>query len=1061
MRKYLHKIGLTMFLVTLISSGQLYSQCPTTIYGQYPSGTFNPLACGVVQTLTTCAYASEYTVVNLTAGSSYTFYTSVATDVITITDNATNTVQVFGTGSVVFNCTTSGLYRFNRHLAGCGAQATCRNAYMVLGPPAFNDCSGALTMTPGTINGTLACATTDVAPVCGGVTDGASGGVWYKFTPVCSGSTLTLSLCGGAAFDTRLRVFDGTCGALNCVAGNDDFCSTQSEVTWTGTGGTTYYVLVYGATLGTFTMNFTEVEAVAPVPDVASLPTINSPCAVTLTAPTATDNCAGAVTGTAPTTTFSLNGTYNVTWTYDDGNGNTSTQSQTVIVADNTGPVAMLPSDTTISADPGGCCATFTFSQAAGPVITQLGNGFEDGWTNNGIYSTADDIDVPAGSTWNVDAVTFDAFTIAPLPSSIDVYFYDDAGGYPGTVIATDNITSANYTSSIVGSNFGINVYHYVFNLTTPVSLAGGVTGATYWIAFQNNGTGASYWEVSSLGAYGNNALQVNGNIAAANWAGPYVNTGADHVFSISVSAVPLFVDGCNGPVTELQTAGNASGTCFPLGTTTNTFTGTDENGNVTTGTFTVTVIDDQAPIPNVDSSAAYGFSSTNVPLAIVDNGVMMDSIMVSGLPTSLNSGDLASVCLDIFHSFDSDLTIDLISPSGTIFNLSTANGGAEDNYIGTCFDMSAAASINTGDAPFVGSFIPEGAGGFDVFNGEDPNGYWKLMITDGFNGDAGALTQFHINFDFHWEDLLPSVIGGCVTLTPPTATDNCNPSLPATTTDPTTYNTDGTYSVTWTYTDGSGNTTTQTQSVIVDDVTAPVADVASLPIVTGSCSVNVGAIPTATDGCTGTITATTTDALTYNTAGVYTITWVYDDGNGNTTTQDQTVIVTDNENPVPSQPILPNVVGNCVVTVSPAPTANDNCAGVITGTTTDPTTYNVVGTFFITWLYDDGNGNTWTQNQTVVVNPCLGIEDEAGQWTALIYPNPSSGIFTLDFSEIPSENTQIRLVDGLGQVLYSGIAQGQTQQFDFSYLASATYYLLITSNNGQISKPVIIRHNY
>jgi hypothetical protein len=119
------------------------------------------------------------------------------------------------------------------------------------------------------------------------------------------------------------------------------------------------------------------------------------------------------------------------------------------------------------------------------------------------------------------------------------------------------------------------------------------------------------------------------------------------------------------------------------------------------------------------------------------------------------------------------------------------------------------------------------------------------------------------------------------------------------------------------------------------------------------------------------------------------------------------------------------------------------------------------VGTFFITWLYDDGNGNTWTQNQTVVVNPCLGIEDEAGQWTALIYPNPSSGIFTLDFSEIPSENTQIRLVDGLGQVLYSGIAQGQTQQFDFSYLASATYYLLITSNNGQISKPVIIRHNY
>jgi hypothetical protein len=35
-----------------------------------------------------------------------------------------------------------------------------------------------------------------------------------------------------------------------------------------------------------------------------------------------------------------------------------------------------------------------------------------------------------------------------------------------------------------------------------------------------------------------------------------------------------------------------------------------------------------------------------------------------------------------------------------------------------------------------------------------------------------------------------------------------------------------------------------------------------------------------------------------------------------------------------------------------------------------------------------------------------------------------------------------------------------QSKQFDFSNLASATYYLLINNNEGQISKPVIIRHN-
>jgi hypothetical protein len=54
---------------------------------------------------------------------------------------------------------------------------------------------------------------------------------------------------------------------------------------------------------------------------------------VTLTAPKATDNCAGLVTGTT-TTVFPIakSGTTVVTWTFNDGNGNTSTATQTVNV---------------------------------------------------------------------------------------------------------------------------------------------------------------------------------------------------------------------------------------------------------------------------------------------------------------------------------------------------------------------------------------------------------------------------------------------------------------------------------------------------------------------------------------------------------------------------------------------------------------------------------------------------------------------------------------------------------------------------------------------------------
>jgi hypothetical protein len=209
-----------------------------------------------------------------------------------------------------------------------------------------------------------------------------------------------------------------------------------------------------------------------------------------------------------------------------------------------------------------------------------------------------------------------------------------------------------------------------------------------------------------------------------------------------------------------------------------------------------------------------------------------------------------------------------------------------------------------------------------------------------------------------------------------------------------------------------------------------------------------------------GSITGTTTDALTYNVAGTYTVEWTYDDGRGNITTQTQTVIVTDNAPPVPNVPILPNVTGNCVVTIDSPPTATDGCTGTIVGTTTDPVSYNLIGTFLVIWTFDDGNGNTWTQNQIVVVDPCLGLEDEAGNWNAMVYPNPGSGIFTLTLSQIPTSNTEIRLVDALGQVLYAGTLTEQSKQFDFSNLASATYYLLINNNEGQISKPVIIRHN-
>ena len=46
-----------------------------------------------------------------------------------------------------------------------------------------------------------------------------SAGVWYKMDG--TGDMITLDTCG-SDFDTKLAVFSGDCGLLDCVAGNDD-----------------------------------------------------------------------------------------------------------------------------------------------------------------------------------------------------------------------------------------------------------------------------------------------------------------------------------------------------------------------------------------------------------------------------------------------------------------------------------------------------------------------------------------------------------------------------------------------------------------------------------------------------------------------------------------------------------------------------------------------------------------------------------------------------------------------------------------------------------------------
>lgn len=123
----------------------------------------------------------------------------------------------------------------------------------IVAPP--NDlCANAIPLECGsTIEGTTVLATVDNVGTCG--TSNTAPGVWYTVTG--TGQPITVSTCIAASYDSKISVFSGTCDALVCVGGNDDFCSLRSQVTFNSVAGTTYHVLVHGflSATGTFTLS--------------------------------------------------------------------------------------------------------------------------------------------------------------------------------------------------------------------------------------------------------------------------------------------------------------------------------------------------------------------------------------------------------------------------------------------------------------------------------------------------------------------------------------------------------------------------------------------------------------------------------------------------------------------------------------------------------------------------------------------------------------------------------------------------------------------------------------
>ena len=139
--------------------------------------------------------------------------------------------------------------------------------------------------------------------------------------------------------------------------------------------------------------------------------------------------------------------------------------------------------------------------------------------------------------------------------------------------------------------------------------------------------------------------------------------------------------------------------------------------------------------------------------------------------------------------------------------------------------------------------------------------------------------------------------------------------------------------------TDPSGNSATNTRTVYVVDTTPPVVTLNGANPLTNECHAALadpGA--TASDTCAGSLGVTTNSTVNPNAVGVYTIKYSATDPSGNSATNTRTVYVVDTTAPVITLNGANPLTNECHAALAdPGATASDTCAGSL-GVTTNST---------------------------------------------------------------------------------------------------------------------------
>jgi hypothetical protein len=795
---------------------------------------------------------------------------------------------------------------------------------------------------------------------------------------------LTLTTGPGLCTATGVYAMPSTadnCGVASVVSSHPSGSAfptgtTTVEITTTDVNG--------NSIVDAFTVTVTddELPSILGMPGSLSASNDTGLCGavVSWTAPTSTDNCgiASLVSTAEPGDTFPV-GETQVSYTATDLSGNSTTSSFLVTVLDGEQPsISSLPADIQLTTDAGQCGAVAVWAEPLSADNCEIasftadhtaGDFFPVGATT--VTYTATDIHGnSAAAAFQVMVSDLQAPTITGLPESMVLTTDLDQCGAVASWLepsASDNCGLASLTGTSSPGGF------YPVGQTTVTYTASDIYG---------NSTADSF-TITVHDAQLPTITNVPGNMTLT--AQPGLCT------AVATWGTPIVGDNC---VISTFSATASPGDSFPVGTTAVQFSTSDLAGNSVSASFSITVLDEEAPTlasmpSNVILTSAPGECGA---LASWISPVALDNCSVATLEATAAVGDFFPVGTTTVEFTATDATGNSSSDSFTITvtdNEAPTITGLPTNVsltndAGVCGAVHAWTEPTIADNCGVDSISSTHASG-DLFplgtsqitytvvdlHGNSSFASFTISVTD---TEAPTFADMPADMTVSTDGVQ---CGASVMWTEPTITDNCLLDLQFSDSDPGDIFPLGTTTVSYLATDVYGNTYSTSFDITVVDASGPqihgLEDLV-VPAQPGACSAAVTwPAVTATDDCSlDTLVTDTTPGSTFP-VGTSTVTYTATDIFGNVTTAGFTVTVLDDQGPailgLPSDVVLSSSNSGCGSLVSwTSPTASDNCGvSSLTGSHTSGT-YFAAGDTIVSYTATDIHGNSTTASFTITV---------------------------------------------------------------------------------------------